>query len=303
MRSASSSTRRARPLLGTFVVIATGEAASPGLDAVLDAAFDAVATVHSLMSFHEPSSDVSRLNREAGRGAVVVHDWTFEVLQAALDLDGRSGGVFDIAIAPALQRLGRLPVHAGQPQPDAGTGKAGGFLLLDGNRVRFSGPEVSVDLGGIAKGYAVDRALAQLRRAGLASAHVNAGGDQAVFGGEPSEVHIRDPRQPGRLMTSIALYNGAVASSGGSFDPVTSAHPGDSAVIDPTTGQSGNAIAGASVCAPTCMIADALTKVVMLMGQKSTGLIEDYRASALLVSANGEICATSNWPRGGTRAI
>lgn len=303
MRSASSRTRRARPLLGTFVEIATPEAASPQLDKVIDAAFDEIARVHDLMSFHIASSDVSRINRGGGHQAIAVHDWTVEVLNMALDLETRSGGVFDISVAPYLQRLGRLPTHEHEPRQVPSESSPCARMTLDGNCVRFSRPGVAIDLGGIAKGYAVDRALAHLRRAGLSSAHVNAGGDQATFGDAASDVYIRDPRQAGQFIARIALGNCAIASSGGSIDPIVSDCPTDSAVIDPVTGQPCRAIAGASVCAPTCMLADGLTKVVMLTGQGSIGLLEHYGASAMLVAATGAVCATANWPGGGTSAI
>ena len=87
MPCASSSTRRARPLLGTFVEIAVGEPPSRGLESLIDAAFEEVEKVHGLMSFHEPGSDVSRLNGQAGYGEVVIHDWTIEVLDAIAPFD------------------------------------------------------------------------------------------------------------------------------------------------------------------------------------------------------------------------
>jgi thiamine biosynthesis lipoprotein len=105
--------RRARPLLGTFVEIAVAGGTPDAAEAAIDRAFSAIATVHRLMSFHETGSDVSRLNREAASSAVSVHDWTYEVLEAAGDLHRRSGGIFDISVAPALQRLGLLPDVAG----------------------------------------------------------------------------------------------------------------------------------------------------------------------------------------------
>src|SRR6266700_542445 len=97
---------RARPLLGTFVEITAAGAPRPEMDAAVNAAFEAIASVHRLMSFHDADSDVSRLNREAPVRAVGVHDWTFQVLQAAVDLHRRSRGVFDVAVAPALQAMG-----------------------------------------------------------------------------------------------------------------------------------------------------------------------------------------------------
>jgi len=106
---------RARPLLGTFVEIAAAGVARSDLEAAVEAAFAAVATVHRLMSFHDPASDVSRLNRAApvlgrARGrAVPVHPFTWQVLAAAADMSWRSAGLFDITVAPVLQRMGLLP--------------------------------------------------------------------------------------------------------------------------------------------------------------------------------------------------
>ena len=297
MPCASSSTRRARPLLGTFVEIAVGEPPSRGLESLIDAAFEEVEKVHGLMSFHEPGSDVSRLNGQAGYGEVVIHDWTIEVLEAACELHCLSNGAFDITVAPVLQRLGRLPVMPRANLGHVSLTETRGIQLLAGNRVRFSRPGIAVDLGGIAKGYAVDRALNQLRRAGVTSAHVNGGGDQATFGDKGSTVHIRNPRSPLCDLTSITLSNGAIASSGWTFDAINTGQLSDCAVIDPSCGEPVQAMAGASVCAETCMTADALTKVAMLKGEQSVAILEHYRASALLVRADGDICVTSNWPR------
>src|SRR5579871_1324466 len=91
--------RRARPLLGTFVEIEASGPDHPGIVRAIDAAFDAVATVHRLMSFHEGDSDVSRLNRDAFDRAIEVHAWTYQVLEAAVALHRQSNGMFDIAVA------------------------------------------------------------------------------------------------------------------------------------------------------------------------------------------------------------
>ncbi len=109
MEATHVSIRRARPLLGTFVEIAVAGESPDAAEAAVEAAFSAVAAVHRLMSFHETDSDVSRLNRGAASDAVRVHDWTYQVLEAARDLHARSGGTFDISVAPALQKLGLLP--------------------------------------------------------------------------------------------------------------------------------------------------------------------------------------------------
>jgi FAD:protein FMN transferase len=296
--------RRARPLLGTFVEIAVAGGTPDATEEAIEAAFSAVATVHRLMSFHETGSDVSRLNREAASGAVRVRDWTYQVLEAAGDLHQRSGGMFDISVAPALQRLGLLPdvpgvialMASGEREKNArGGGAHDRVQLLPDNRVRFADPSVKVDLGGIAKGFAVDRAVEALRRHGIAEGLVNAGGDLSVFGPHIHAIDIRDPRQPDRPLCRVALVHAALASSASRFDSVRSHHALDSAVIDPSIMMPARSVIGATVCAPCCTIADALTKVVMNSAEAAGPMLEHYGADALLVSAHGEVHMTADW--------
>src|SRR5215471_2997844 len=112
MEAAHASIRRARPLLGTFVEIAATGSTVDAAEAAVEAAFSAVATVHRLMSFHDTDSDVSRLNRGAALHAVKVDHRTYQVLETARDLHRRSGGMFDISVASAPQRLGLLAAVA-----------------------------------------------------------------------------------------------------------------------------------------------------------------------------------------------
>src|SRR6516165_10225454 len=101
--------RRARPLLGTFVEVEAGGRSQPALERAIDAAFDAVARVHRLMSFHDPSSDVARLNRYAPFEPVTVDRWTAKVLHRARMLFEVTGGLFDCAIGHDMMRRGLLP--------------------------------------------------------------------------------------------------------------------------------------------------------------------------------------------------
>jgi thiamine biosynthesis lipoprotein len=186
---------RARPLLGTFVEIRSAGASPGAVEQAVDAAFAAVAEVHRLMSFHDADSDVSRLNRQAFNHSVAVDPWTYEVLETALALHRQSMGAFDIAVAPALQELGMLPLNEGER--DIGRiarATSGAIELLPDNRVRFHHPATRIDLGGIAKGFAVDRALDVLREQNQSQGLVNAGGDLATFGSFPETVALRNTR-------------------------------------------------------------------------------------------------------------
>jgi len=296
MKPASDSARRARPLLGTFVEISAGGAARSDLDAAIEVAVYAVADVHRLMSFHEPDSDVSRLNCDAATRPVHVHPWTFEVLAMARELHEASAGMFDIAIAPVLQHMGLLPrLESGRQSIPMRACTAKTVELLSGRRIRFRDPDVRIDLGGIAKGFAVDRAIEVLRVHGTPRGLVNAGGDLAAFGPDAYTVRIRDPRSPGRLLFRVEVKNEALASSGGCFDPFQSSHVMTSAVIDPNIRRSARVAYGATVRAPSCMVADALTKVVMAAGESAADLLVQYGARAIFMSTDGNLLVTRDW--------
>ena len=295
MAIASDSICRARPLLGTFVEIELAGARRSDMDRAIEAAFDAVAQVHRLMSFHEVDSDVSRLNREAGLHPVSVHAWTYEVLATAVALHRRSGGLFDVTIAPTLQALGLLPLLKDRPAPARLARFADAIELLPGHEVRFRSRDAVIDLGGIAKGFAVDRAVAVLRDFGIPGGIVNAGGDLRTFGAESHSVHVRDPRDPGRSVCRIDIADEALASTARRVELFDSREPGGSAVIDPMSQRPANLIEGVTIRAPCCMIADALTKVVMISGTDAGELLESYRADALLISADGDVQITSDW--------
>jgi thiamine biosynthesis lipoprotein len=297
--TACDSIRRARPLLGTFVEIAAAGAGPDEMNRAVAAAFAAVAEVHDLMSFHAAGSDVSRLNAQAWAAPVRVHPWTFQVLQAAADLHARSAGVFDVAIAPVLEDMGLLPRPSGGGLSASGNlATAQAIELLLGHRIRFRHPDVRIDLGGIAKGFAVDRAIDVLRVHGISAALVNAGGDLAAFGPSPHDVEIRDPRSPGRLICRVGLRNRAMASSGSYFDPFRSIETAGSAIIDPKERKPAHAFAGVTVCAPCCMLADALTKVVMIARASADGLLERYQAAALVVLADSTVRVTHDFESG-----
>jgi len=260
--------RRARPLLGTLVEIAAQGSDAAALAEAVEAAFGAIATVHRLMSFHEGSSDVARMNRRAARTAVHVHSWTFSVLQEAQGVAEASEGIFDVTVASVLVRHRLLPRTPGAPVPHP-SATFRDVWLLPGLRVRFSRP-LLLDVGGIAKGFAVDRAIDALRAAGARSGVVNAGGDLRCFGPVARQVHVRDPGCPDRLLPLAELRDGAIATSGVYFSRscragrIVSAlvHPRQLAFVPPGS---------VSVAARRCVTADAWTKVILLGGQRFLG--------------------------------
>ena len=266
---------RARPLLGTSVAIRVHGMQEGEGHRAINEAFDEVAHVHRLMSFHEPVSDVSRLNREAVGRSLEVDPATFTVLQQAEEISRLSGGCFDITIAPELVRQGALPSPVCTYIPDSQATWRDVVLEAD-NHVRFR-RALWIDLGGIAKGYAVDRALEKLRARGAVQASVNAGGDLAVFGPHVERVLLTPGRLPDDALPVLEIENAAVASSG------VSSPASDSSNAPHVDGRSRVPIQSrcfVSVVAERCMIADALTKVVMALQEQSEPHLRNYGASA-----------------------
>jgi thiamine biosynthesis lipoprotein len=269
--------RRAQPWLGTLVDIRIDDASA---EPAMAAAFAAVATVQRLMSFHEAGSDISRFNRADAGDLVEVDRQTWDVLQQARQIADASDGCFDIGCAPRLVEWGYLPAPRGTA-PRYLPGQAG-YALEGDSRVRKM-IKMWIDVGGIAKGHAVDQAIAALQLHGVASACVNAGGDLRVIGPAAWPVSVRAPGNPGTTGARLELRNAALATSANYF---SSKQVGGCAVSALLDGRNGRALVDArsvTVIAPRCGVADALTKVVMASGDARHPCLARYGASAFII--------------------
>ncbi len=272
--------RRAQPWLGTLVeVSATGELPEADLQAAIGGAFAQVALVHRLMSFHDDASDVMRLNRCDSGTRLAVHAHTWTVLQMAQQVRALSDGMFDIACAPRLVAWGYLPApHALAPNHD---GAEVLRCLADGTVEKLA--PGWIDLGGIAKGYAVDLAVAALRAAGVAGGCVNAGGDLRVFGEQDFAIGVRDPRSARPAAVTVTLRDEALATSGTYFSARDHQGMAVSALLDGRNGGALTGIGSVSVRAPCCALADALTKVVAASGDPRHAALAAFGAHAFII--------------------
>lgn len=261
MTAAGPPQRGATTLLGTLVSIEVSGLEPAPARAAMDRGFAAVARVHALMSFHEPASDVSRLNREAAGTATEVDPATFAVLALAREVAAHSGGAFDVTTAPTLVGWGFLPAPPGAPAPDPRADWRD-VELLEGARVRFRRP-LWLDLGGIAKGWAVDAALAAMALPPQAGAVVNAGGDLRVAGPERRRVLLRVPAHPAAELPAVELAAAAVASSCGAETRRRAGTAWVGPQVDGRDRRPAPTEAFAAVVAGDCATADALTKVVL----------------------------------------
>jgi thiamine biosynthesis lipoprotein len=272
--------RRCRPLLGTFVEITAAGLEDEKLNAAAAAAFAAIDKIQRLMSAHDPDSELSRLNRAAARRPVAVSPETFSVLRRASRLAAESAGAFDPAVAPTLAEWGILPARLALEK----VGDWRDVRLLRGRKVRFLRP-LALDLGGIAKGFAVDVAINALKRRGVKRGVVNAGGDLRMFGPEPVVVHLRHPVQPRRFAGQIQVFDSALATSSPCFtERVIRGRRISHLVRSPGRGPVTGAVS-VSVLARECWLADALTKVVLNSPAGADILLAKYRAEAFILTA------------------
>ena len=238
------------------------------------------------MSFHDPESNVSRMNRDACSKLVRVHPWTWRVLKSGQEFSRDTDGIFDVTMAGQLVKWNYLPRNGVR----FGRGSWRDIIFEPTGYVRFRCP-LLVDLGGIAKGFAVDRAVEILKRNRVIAGIVNAGGDLRVFGSASQLVHLRHPAQPKRAAGTVRLRERAIATSGIYFARTKNRGRCVSPMLNGRTGRAARDLISVTVGAANCMMADALTKVVFALREQAAPLLARYSADALLLEQNG----ASSW--------
>lgn len=298
-------TRVHRFLMGTSMTIeVSGVDAAARADAI-EEAFAAMGEVDRLMSHYRADSEVTRVNREAATHPVPVSPPVFSVLAAAEDVSRASGGAFDLTVGPLMKLWGFFQK---QPHVPSDAELAAVRPLVDhthvvldaaARTVRFTRPGMEVDLGGIAKGFAVELAGGVLKRRGL-SGFIDAGGNQYFVGtpvGKPRwQVGIEDPDHRGALLGVLKVDGGAVSTSGGyhNFFDVNGVRYGH--LLDPRTLRPSDRSLSVTILSRDATLADALTKPVYLLGPvDGLALAESFPGTRALIAtraADGGIALT-----------
>lgn len=241
------------------------------------------------MSTYRADSEISRVNERAADAPVPVSAEFYGLIRRSLEMSVLSGGAFDITYDSVGQlydfRNRRRPseseIEAHLPEIDYRH-----VVLEPATRtIRFTTPGTRINLGGVAKGYSVERVIALLREAGVRHAFATAGGDTRLLGdhkGRPWVIGVRDPDDAGRLITSLSLADEAISTSGDyeryfDEDGVRHHH-----ILDPSTGKSARGVRSATIVGPDAVMTEGLTKTVFILGaEKGLAIVEalgDYEA-------------------------
>src|SRR5271154_4626588 len=261
-------------IMGTRITVELWADDEPQAQSAIDAVLDEMRHIDDSMSTYKPTSEVSQVNAKAADGPMRISKELFDLLVKAKEYSVLTDGAFDITYA-SVGYMYNFPKHI-KPS-DAQIAKAlpavdYHHVILDpkNQTVRFSQKGVRIDLGGIAKGYSVDRGIDVLKSLGFTRAYVGAGGDSRIIGdrfGEPWVVGIRDPMKgEGNVIARIPLVDAAISTSGDYerfFDEggVRYHH-----IIDPHTGHSASKVRSATIIGPYAMRTDGLSKTAFVLG-------------------------------------
>ncbi len=300
--------RESRFIMGTSVDINVAQADPATAERAAKAAFAAMERVNLLMSNFRPESEISEITRQAGKREVRVSPETLEVIERAIDFGRLSEGAFDITVGPVF----RLWNFTDGTIPDEAARKEA-LKRVDYRKVKvdpakstvfLQGRGMEVDLGAIAKGYAVDLACAALLQNGAANYLVKAGGEIKAHGekeaGQPWTIGIQHPRLASELLAKVKVRSAAVSTSGDYEKFFLRNGERYHHLLNPATGLPAREAQSVVILAERSMDADALSTTVFVLGpEKGLSLLKKMpEVHALIVNRRGSVLTTPHWPEG-----
>jgi thiamine biosynthesis lipoprotein len=277
---------------------------------LIRAAVKEVHRLNRILSNYDPESALSRFNQAAGNGRMALPPELFEVLHMSQSWSIATDGYFDVTVGPLMQlwrrsaELGHVPRAAELRQAAALVGYSKLSLYSNGEAA-LERHGMEIDLGGIGKGYAVDRMAAQLKAAGVSSALINFGSSSIYGIGAPPrakgwEVGIQGP--DGRIPCVVYLRGAALSTSGSMGRSWKIANKSYGHMLDPKSGRPVTERRVATVIGPSAAGAEALTKPLALIGQAGLGLASGFpETAALIIPAAGGLSFSSEFRRHATR--
>jgi thiamine biosynthesis lipoprotein len=268
----------------------------------IDSAFEIIYRLEKLMNRYDPNSQLSQVNRLAAKKAVRIDRDLFDVLRQSIEYSKKTDGAFDITVGPLVDLWKKCAEANSMPTDEqlAEVKKQIGYdkLLLDSNEfsVGFAAEGMSLDLGAIAKGFAADLAVAEMKRAGAIGGLVDLGGQVGCFGLTENKgkwiVGIQNPAKSenNRVIAKLVLSDMAVATSGDYERFYKIGGRRFSHIFNPATEQSTDSLSSVTIIAPDGISADALSTAVSVLGaEKGLELIEKTEnAEAIIIKTGSE---------------
>ena len=282
--------RGVRTVMGTFVAETVVHPNPDEANRASYAAFDEIYRINDLMSIHKENSEVNVLNRNGFYRGISTD--TKCVIKRAHYLSELSDGAFDVTILPIL-RVWERSACIGKVPTDAEISRTLELvnyknIAVENSYIKFRKAGMGITVAGVAKGYAVDKAIEALKRCNIRHAMVNAGGDIRVIGGKtetmPWRIAIRDPRNKTRIVTDIELREQAIATSG-TYQRFFSD------IINPRVGRPAQGLLSSTIITEKAIDADILSTCVFILGaERSIELLEKLDGvKALLITRDGDI--------------
>jgi thiamine biosynthesis lipoprotein len=299
--------QEARRLMWTkFEIVAYGQD-RVRLQEAINAAFEEIDRLDHQMSNYSETSELTYINRTAARREVIVDKELFDFLKRSVDYSRATDGAFDITVGPLMKAWGFFKGQGRVPKLDelsAVLSQVGyRHIKLDEARrtIRFDREGVEIDLGGIAKGYAVDRAAAILRDSGVSSALITSGSSSICAIGAPPKqaawrVAVSDPLERSREVATLELKDASISTSGCHEKTFELGGKTYCHIMDPRTGQPVDAILSATILTPSGVDAEVFSKALMVLGvEKAKELLQgrkDVRAMIFFRQADGSLNST-----------
>ena len=268
-----------------------------------DKIFEEIHRIDALMSPYKPDSEISFINNNAAISAIGISKEMAAIVDRALYFSRLSEGAFDITFAS----IGYRYDYRKKQQPSDNVISASldaidyHHIQLDKQQIYFDNTGVKIDLGGIAKGYAVDRALQIVVDCGITEAMISAGGDSRILGrkrGKPWMIGIQHPRKKNDVALVLPLSDTAVSTSG-DYERYFIREDGRRVhhIINPSTGRSAESSWSATVIGPDAMTTDALSTTVFVLGaEKGIALIETLKdIDAVIIDRHGKVHYSSGF--------
>lgn len=288
---------RERLLMGTIVRIKAPvgtDCNAKRVDEAIEKAFGEMIRVESVFSVYKADSEVSGINRLKIRETLKISSETFDLISKSIEYSRKTGGAFDITVKPLIDIWVKAKADGKMPAEDdiKDVMKRVGSddILLDkaDGTIAFKKSGMALDLGGVAKGYAADRAIKILMENGIRNAIVNSGGDMYCLGMRSKDeiwsVGIQHPRDKNRIFLELKLKNRAVDTSGDYEKYFILDGKRYSHIINPATGYPvGDDVVSASVIADDAATADILATALCVLGREGLEIIDPARGQDAIV--------------------